>query len=142
MTIRRYVANKDTTITNAYKENLTTRATSGKDDADNDSETVDPKIKEIKSYDATVPIAASMIRKFLGNRHNGAKADIINMDSLYTSSPDNLSVEERHSYSKLFLAAQKPTQVASENGFLNNLLLIARLFVFSQVGIPVFSPWN
>lgn len=27
MTIRRYVANKDTTITNAYKQNLTTRAT-------------------------------------------------------------------------------------------------------------------
>ena len=106
------------------EKNLTTRATSGKDDADNDSETVDPKIKEIKSYDATVPIAASMIRKFLGNRHNGAKAVILNMASLYTSSPDNLSVEERHSYSKLFLAAQKPTQVASENGFLNNLLLI------------------
>lgn len=111
-------------LSSEKEKNQAVDAASEKGNTDNTLKDAEPKSKEIKPYEATIPTAASMIRRFLANRYNGAKAVILNMASLYTSSPDNLNVEERHSYSKLFLAAQRPTQVASENGFLNNLLLI------------------
>ncbi|KAA9023917.1 AAA family ATPase [Niallia endozanthoxylica] len=64
------------------------------------------------SYQATIDRATEMIRQARENRERSV-AVILNFASRYISSPDQLSDQERHYYSRLFINSLKPKQVKS-----------------------------
>ena len=74
------------------------------------------------TYKVSISQAADIIRRANQNREH-LVAVVLMMASRYVLSADNVSESERDFYTKLMLTGLRKTQVKTENGFSNNIMI-------------------